>query len=677
MKAFICSLGLPSSRKYLFLFLLLFPGFIVARTGELKYPVSEISPELMKNADMVVRLDQTSLDITSLTVMTETVHVVYTVLRESAREKAVLRVFYDNDTKVMNLGGRMYDASGREIMRFRSSEIMDLSAVPSGTIYSDDRVKIIQPVSSDYPFTVEYEFERSYRQLMQYPQWCVPEDFNTSVESASLTVRAAGGAVPRYLTVNYPSPESWPERTSEGSLLWQLRNVPAVVEEPMCGGIRQVAPSVYISPLKVTIPGQDPEPASWKSYGSWINWLNRYRGILPPQVIEKIRQLTSGTSDSLSKLKIIYRYFQENTRYISVQIGIGGYQPENALSVAKNGYGDCKALANYMKALLECAGFRSLYTLVRAGKHERPVITDFPGLQFNHAILCVPMAKDTVWLECTSQSIPFGFLGSFTDNREVLLVTPGGGVLARTPAYPQTLNRLSRSAVIDLDSSGNARITSRTKVTGLQYELFEERLHQTAEEQKKSMREEIAIPTVNIVQLTYTKDEGTVPGITEILEINIPAFATLTGNRIFIPINPFNRISMLPPLENERKLPFYPGIGYTDIDSIVVRLPVFFTVENIPEAVNVSTLFGNYHSKAAIRNNELLYVRNVNREDIEFPPADYPAYHAFIRQISKADKTKVVLKKYLRLYLHFRYNPIGVFCNDQLFIGRDGHHFYP
>jgi hypothetical protein len=41
----------------------------------------------------------------------------------------------------------------------------------------------------------------------------------------------------------------------------------------------------------------------------------------------------------------------------------------------------------------------------------------------------------------------------------------------------------------------------------------------------------------------------------------------------------------------------------------------------------------------------MLYVRTFANEGGEFPPEKYEAYHAFIKQISKADKSKVVLLK--------------------------------
>ena len=174
---------------------------------------------------------------------------------------------------------------------------------------------------------------------------------------------------------------------------------------------------------------------TWQDFSDWILQLNKGRDILSEASAAKVREMVKDLPDDRSKVKRLYAYLQERTRYFNVALGIGGLQPMDANIVDEAGYGDCKGLSNYMKALLKAAGIESYYTLVNSGGDFPQLIEDFPSHQFDHAILCVPMAKDTIWLECTSQTIPFGFLGDFTSDRKVLLVKEHAGELAKTPAY--------------------------------------------------------------------------------------------------------------------------------------------------------------------------------------------------------------------------------------------------
>ena len=79
-----------------------------------------------------------------------------------------------------------------------------------------------------------------------------------------------------------------------------------------------------------------------------------------------------------------------------------------ASDVDKLGYGDCKALTNYTKTLLDAVDVESYYTVVYGGKRIRNIDKEFSATEGNHVILCLPNEEDYIWLECTSQKTPFG-----------------------------------------------------------------------------------------------------------------------------------------------------------------------------------------------------------------------------------------------------------------------------
>ena len=187
----------------------------------------------------------------------------------------------------------------------------------------------------------------------------------------------------------------------------------AIEREPYAIPIYEHTPTVILAPTEFSYYGTDGDLSTWKSYGNWICQLIEDKMELPEERIHFLEELVATQNDTLSKVKAIYKYLQEETRYVSVQLGIGGFEPLSAQKVDEVKYGDCKALVNYMRAMLNAVGINSYYTLINAGRSAKKIIPEFPSQDFNHVILCVPVSNDTVFLECTDQFSPFGFFRQF------------------------------------------------------------------------------------------------------------------------------------------------------------------------------------------------------------------------------------------------------------------------
>ena len=81
-------------------------------------------------------------------------------------------------------------------------------------------------------------------------------------------------------------------------------------------------------------------------------------------------------------------------------------------------------------------------------------------------ILAVPYDNEIIFLECTNQINPFGYLGTFTSDRNALMLKPEGAEIVRTTRYDFDKNTqfTKASFILNSDKSirGNVSIDSKT-----------------------------------------------------------------------------------------------------------------------------------------------------------------------------------------------------------------------
>ncbi|MBE0647939.1 MAG: DUF3857 domain-containing protein [Bacteroidales bacterium] len=636
LRLFICCL----------IFLRLFS--VQAGGDENLYPASSIPASLCYHAGAVIRLSETDIEILSAKSIRKKYHIVITVMYEDALEKAAISLHYNDFQKVQKIRGCVYNKYGKEIDKIRSSDFSDRSAIPDGTFHSEERVKAFNPVyNGSYPVTIEYEYETVGEAPAHYPMWFPQNSLDLSVESASLTLTAPSEIFPRFRVLNDVDQEEINTEDGKTTMAWRLAGLPALHHEIYSPPLIERVSGVLFAPVFVDYKGFSEEFLTWRDIGEWYNYLLQGRDELPERTKTRIAEMTSGMTDTIAIIRAVYRYMQSAKRYVSIQLGIGGWQPFDATFVDTYGYGDCKALVNYTRALLKSVGILSYYSPVYAGARVPDIFTDFPSLQFNHIILYVPLAHDTIWLECTNPNIPFGFLGNYTDNRHALVVDPAGAFLARTPAYTSEMNRLQRKTTISLYTSGDAEVEMMTRYSGLQYELAEGIDRLGMEEQKKAFVAALKIPDIVVHSLSYSSDSSMIPTITERATFLARSFASVSGQRIFVPVNQVSRISPVTVNSEERQSSVFTGYPYADTDSIVVRWPSGFCAESLPSDVSIESPFGSYKTTIHCDSIGFTLVRIYKQSEVRFSVEDYPEFRDFINQVAKIDKQKGILRKTL------------------------------
>jgi hypothetical protein len=405
-------------------------------------------------------------------------------------------------------------------------------------------------------------------------------------------------------------------------------------------------PVVYVSPDQFEIEGYQGDMRTWTDFGKWISQINTGRNQLLPETVAMLKDKVKDCKSDYEKAKIVYEYMQQKTRYLNIAVGIGGWQTLPAETVDRLGYGDCKALTNYTMALLNAVGIKSYYSCIRAGTNVPDVDPAFPVNMFNHIILCLPAEKDTLWLECTSQHIPFGFIGDFTDDRDALIVTEDGGKLVHTRSYKPDENSVGRSTILTLGPTGDAGLVSKARYCGIKYDDNMSLLLAGTEDKKRMILDDINLPGTELYKFNYTEDRSNVPVLNENLEFGVMRYATISGPRMLVAVVPLDRQREVPKKVTNRKSNVVIRRTSVTVDTVTVVIPDGFAVESTPSEIKSESAFGSYSLKVSkVDDKKLQCIRRVELRKGIHPASTYNDLIDFFKKMAVSDNTKISLKK--------------------------------
>ncbi|HEX2607070.1 MAG TPA: DUF3857 domain-containing transglutaminase family protein [Flavisolibacter sp.] len=619
---------------------------LLANAGEGKYPFSSIPIPLLKDANAVKRLEQLDCEIVGEKQTRVQYTYVITILNENGDDYAEFSEWYDQLRHIESIEGYLYDKEGKLVKKVKTKDLQDRSAVDDNSLMDDNRVKTHNFYYKSYPYTVEYQVSLTMDQTFSLPTWFPQDHRHMTVEKSIFNVLADSDYKLRYKNVNYTQP---PVQTPEKSRIrytWQVSNLDAVKGDPYGPRWQERCPRVLIAPSKFQLGGYKGDMSDWSAFGKFMFELNKDRDQLPDAMKLKVKELTAGLKEDRDKIQALYKYMQQNTRYISVQLGIGGWQTFDAAYVAKKGYGDCKALSNYMHSLLKEAGIKSSYTLIRAGDFDTDMEEDFPSNQFNHAILCVPLAKDTLWLECTSQTVAAGYMGSFTGNRKALLVDENGGTLVATPRYGIGENVQVSKIRASIDLEGTLDMQVSTRYGGVQQDDLSALIsHSSREEVKRSLQERLDLSTYEVSDFKYDQSSAGLPQVEEQLHVKASNYATASGKRLFIVPNILNKSSVVITEDENRKNDYVFLYAFHDEDDVEIEIPSGYEVEASPKETLLKTKYGSYTVSARLEGTKIHYHRIREQASGRYSIKEQADIAAYFKEIYKADRSRYVLVK--------------------------------
>jgi len=553
-----------------------------------------------------------------------------------------ISIAYSKLNKLSNIKASITDKNGKLIKELKRSNITSRSAISSISFYEDQYIKEFSLRHNTYPYTITYSYKLKQKEFLYIDYWTPILSYRIPTRKAVLNLEVPKGYI---LTQKSKLTDKFTVDSLESTIKykWTASYQDLLKSELYSPAKISNIPSVILVPqnYKYEVKGSN---KTWKSYGNWQYELIKDITGLPQKEKDKISELIKGITNEKEKIKTLYHYLQKETRYINISIETGGLKPYPASYVAKNKYGDCKALTNYFRSILKHIGIKSHYAKIHAGGKIKDIDKSIPSQQFNHAILCVPLKQDTLWIDCTSDNA-FGYIGTFIQGRDIFLIDKDNSHFTKTPILSCTKVLNTKRIKIHLNKDNEAILSCKNIYQADNYET----LSYISNSLKASRKPQIVSEYYtedgfeNIdyrinnenkdstkIHLDYTaKSRKTYKQygddyLVKLLNMDIPLFEDLKERTQSIQID-------------------YPTY---EIDTIEYDCPQNYQFSEIPKLIKINSKYGQYQIEYHLDKDKLQVYKSFKLLAGKYKKDEYNDFYSFISRIyTNENKKYIVIEK--------------------------------
>ncbi|MGZ4843695.1 MAG: DUF3857 domain-containing protein [Candidatus Angelobacter sp.] len=319
----------------------------------------------------------------------------------------------------------------------------------------------------------------------------------------------------------------------------------------------------------------------------------------------------------------------------------------SVVDVLKHGYGNSYEISALFVAMARAAGFNASLILV-AGRERRFYRTEFlDSSQYNWTIAGVTLQSKNLLLDPATRFCPFGLIRWTNTATSALKLEKDKWNFIIMPSLGQDRAVVLRTARVALDDQGSLK--GHVTVTFEGGEALERRLLdlQTDEAgRNKGLEEEVTswLPPQSTAKMNYSKGWRETGGpVVADLEIEVPSYAAKAGRRLLLPSSLFPTKQKDVFRHAERKYPVYFPYAFSELDLTVIRMPAGYSVETIPEAIEVKPTFGMYRNSTKISEDQIVTTRGLFVNQFMFEPAQYSELKEFFVKVETADQFQAVL----------------------------------
>jgi hypothetical protein len=539
---------------------------------------------------------------------------------------------------------------------YGKSYVIDVSLI-GDDIYNEVRRKYIFAGKDAEPGSVFGAEVTSERPLLfgQF-EWLLQSPY--PVKSARRVLTLPAGWRVSSVTFNHSPIDP---SVSANSYAWEASELPGIEREVLSPSYDGLAARIAVT---CQAPGGGPWPrmGDWTDVSRWLYSVSEKQLTTSDALTSKARELVAGADTEIARIRAIGKFVQA-VRYISIQTGEGrggGYVPRPAAEVFARNYGDCKAKAALMRAMLSAVGIDSYGVFIFSG--DRTYVREqFPSpQQFNHAILAVllkeqyaapavvshPTFGTLLFFDPTDEESSVGHLPTDEQGSLALVVAKDNGALVRVPQTGPEGNAIERQVDASVAADGTFSATLREKCLG-QWAVYRRsaRRHLSDTEYREGREHWLAgqLRTVRVSKVDCRDDQDAAT-FQENVEFVSPGYAQLQGKLMIIRPPDFDA-TQIPQITAASRL--YPVLIEASqvVARITIAMPPGYEPDELPEATDLTSPFGRFKATWKVEGTSVVGEWTLRLENCTVPVDNYPALKQFVDKLRAAQGNALVLSK--------------------------------
>jgi transglutaminase-like putative cysteine protease len=413
--------------------------------------------------------------------------------------------------------------------------------------------------------------------------------------------------------------ESRDERTYDFVAL----NVPGLVPEPLQPPWSEALGHVHVSTFR-----------SWDEMGRWYWGLVKDQFTPDDEVRRRATALTQGMSDDAAKVRAIYDYVVQKTRYVALEFGIHGYQPYRCAQIFARGFGDCKDKATLIVTMLGALGIHAVPVIVRSGNKGDIESSPASLAAFDHMIAYVPSLA--LYLDGTAEYTGSLELPAMDRGALALQVDDGTATLVRLPDPPASASVASLDVDASLGSDGSAQLDWRADVVGVEAPEWRVRFHAEATRTQRAQQLMASLfPGSNVTGVHDATLENIEDHARLGIRVRAPHFARMDTGTLVVPVGPKEHmVRDYAPLRTRTSDARLAG-QWTRRETWSIRLPPGSRLQAVPSPVRDTGPFGSVVVATRSAGNTLYVTTVVTVARTRVSAAEYPAFRAWCQRVDR------------------------------------------